>query len=215
MTSRGIYTMGPKIESWPTKSKNGRIARSGVFHRRKCPDGRFHCSRANSHSEPGARNARPGVLLYALIKSPGRAIFTCENARPGHFLWKFWSALVLQHDPQVPQIQQIHQITRSRNSLVAGNPGRRTHRALLSKTLNHFTKPSIGKQGSIPQRWMRNEHAQGFGNYFWVEEIRLNLELKSATLTARSRQNRNHACKLKSRKSLDLRNYSKLPRPGK
>ena len=49
---------------------------------------------------------------------------------------------------------------------------------------------------------------------FWVEEIRLNLELKSATLTARSRQNRNHACKLKSRQSLDLRNYSKLPDLG-
>ena len=51
--------------------------------------------------------------------------------------------------------------------------------------------------------------------HFWVEEIKLNLELKSATLTARSRQNRNHACKLKSKQSLDLRNYSKLPRPGK
>ena len=34
--------------------------------------------------------------------------------------------------------------------------------------------------------------------HFWVEEIRLNLELKSATLTARSRQNGNHACKLET-----------------
>ena len=70
---------------------------------------------------------------------------------------------------------------------------------------------------------MRNNHAQRFGNcfwvgcchaFFWVEEIKLNLGFYTAMLTARSRRNRKHARKLEPRQSIDLRNYSKLPRLG-
>ena len=90
MTSKGIYTKGPKIANWPMKSKYWQKRLWKTLGLGVCPvPGRFY-----------KRNARPGCSStegnrhFALSGE-----FHQQNARPRRSFWTPRSALIFQHDP--------------------------------------------------------------------------------------------------------------------